>query len=172
MSNSLRFGSLTRCIASEHQSYDEQLPEIRFTYFLHYKHTSAMRPAAGDSVHLRTALQSEPNVATWRATRGNSTLLPPALHSEPGVSLMASNSRDSVHLLSLLHSEPYFSHMASFRVIRFTYHLNCIASQTSAILRATPGDSVHLPSVMQCKPNVSYYASNSRRCGPPTSCIQ
>ena len=42
-SNFLRFGSLTHCIASEYQSYDEQLPEIRFTYSLYCKRTSVIQ---------------------------------------------------------------------------------------------------------------------------------
>src|SRR3979411_2526250 len=85
---------------------------------------------------------------------------------------MASNSRRFGSLTDCIakraERQPYGEQLPA---LRFTYLLHCKASRTSAIWRATPGDSVHLPTALQSEPNVSHMASNSRRCGSLTSCI-
>ena len=147
-SNSRGFSSLTSCIASEHQSYDEQLPENRFTYSLYCKRTSVIRRATlGGSVHLPAALQANISHTTSNSlgfgslTRCIAANISHTTSDSRGFGSLTSciASRDQsyneqlpeIRLTYSLYCSEHQSHDEQLSGIRFTYLLHC--KQTSVI---------------------------------------
>ena len=137
---------------AERQPRYKRLPAISFTYNL--------------------CCKASETSTTLRVTPGDSVHLPPALQTKPNVSHVTSDSQRFGLLTSYVakqaERQPRYKRLPA---IRFTYNLCCKASETSATLRVTPGDSVHLPPALQTKPNVSHVASVSQRFGSLTGCV-
>jgi len=153
-SNYRLFGSLTNCISkrADRQPDGEQFLAIRFTHILYYK--------------------TSPKSAMWRATRCDSVHVLSALQDELNVSHAASNSVRFGSLTDcIVDRADCQSHGGQLPPIRLTHQLHCKASRTSAILRATRRNSVHLLARLQCVPNVSHIACNTRQFGSLTTYI-